>query len=97
MNEGIDIAFMGAKLATSNNKPASIAAHGISAFYNIAQIARYGYLCAEQQALFCNGYNVYYDADLIRRHRQEQIKHTALALGDIIMLFAIGLSDNNSR
>lgn len=39
MNEGIDIAFMGAKFATSNNKPAGIALHGVSAFYNIGQIA----------------------------------------------------------
>ena len=96
MNERIDIAFMSAKLVTVNNRSAGMAVHSASAFYNIGQIARYGYLCAEQQSLCCNGYNVY-DIGFVRRYRQEQIKHTVLALADIFMLFAIGLSDNRSR
>ena len=96
MYEGIDIAFASAKLATSNNKSANVAVHGASAFYNIAQIARYGYLCAEQQYATCNGYYVY-DADLARRYRMEQMKHTVLAAADIIMLFAAGFSGIQSR
>ena len=95
MNEAIDITFMGAKLATSNNKPASVAVHGVSAFYNIAQIARYGYLCAEQQYATSNGYIVY-DADLARRYRMEQVKHTVLAAADIVMLLTIAFTDRQS-
>ena len=78
MNEGIDIAFMGAKFVISNNKPAGITVHGVSAFYNIGQIARYGYLCAERQTAYINGVFVH-DECLVRQYRKEQVKHTILA------------------
>ena len=86
---------MSAKLATSNNKPASVAVHGASSFYNIAQIARYGYLCAEQQYVTSNG-DIVYDADIARRYRMEQFKHIVFATIDVAMLISEGLMDNQS-
>ena len=96
MYEGIDIAFASAKLATLKNKPASIAVHSASAFYNIGQIARYGYMYAEHQAINCNSFSVD-DTEIVSEYRREQVKHTLLAATDIMMLLLIGLSSLESE
>ena len=89
MNE-IDIAFMGAKMAASKNESASVAVHGVSAAYNIAQIARYSYAYGNGQRLLCEGLPV--DTVQMEQFRRERIKHTVLATLDIASLFLIGLS-----
>ena len=91
MNEGINLTLAVAKMATMNNEAASIAIHGVSAAYNIGQIARYRMMCANNNAPFSNG-GIQVSAVLIEQYRQELIKHTILAGIDIIALFAKGIS-----
>ena len=55
MNENIDLAFTGAKLAAIGNEPASIAIHGASAAYNIGQMARYRVMYLNGQTVWQNG------------------------------------------
>ena len=89
MNE-IDIALLGAKMAASKNESASVAVHGVSVAYNIAQIARYSYAYSNGQRLFIEGLAV--DNVQMEQIRQERIKHTVLAALDITSLFLLGLS-----
>ena len=96
MNEGIDISFMGAKVAASKNQAASVAVHTLSASYNIAQIAHYRALCAGlQNAQLSNGVQV--NVEAMNQYRNELTKHTILAACDTISLILIGLAGINSR
>lgn len=90
MKEGIDIAFMGAKVAASKDQTASIAVHSFSAAYNIAQMAHYRYAYCYGQSLLCNGLQV--DLVQMKQYQQEVFKHTFLTALDIASLFLIGLS-----
>lgn len=56
MYEGIDMAFAGAKIASQNNVSTSLIVHGLSAGYNIGQMAHYRYMIAEYQMAMNNGY-----------------------------------------
>lgn len=93
MNEGIDIGFVGAKIATRDNQAASVAVHALSASYNIAQIARYRAFCARYSKALCNGVQI--DVDTMNQYRRELAKHTLLTGLDVVSLFLIGLSGRN--
>lgn len=91
MNEYIDLAIAGAKIATINNNPASITVHGLSAAYIIGQMARY-------RVLFLNGHSALQaDRDratiaISEQYRREMVKHLAFSCIDFFSLFLIGIS-----
>ena len=91
MNEGIDIAFMGAKIATRENMPASITVHSLSMAYNIAQMTRYRVEYINSQRLLING-ATQVSLSQQEQYRREMIKHSILATLDIASLFFIGVS-----
>ena len=91
MNEHIDLTFVGAKMATHDNEAASIAVHGMSAFYNIGQMARYRVLYFQEQYANMNG-GPGASATHMEQYRREMCKHTVLASLDILSLFIKGLS-----
>lgn len=78
-------------MAARNNEAASIAIHGVSAFYNIGQVAHYRMLCTNYKTSLVDG-SAQVSADMMGQYKQELIKHTLLAGLDIFTLFAIGLS-----
>jgi len=92
MNEGIDIAFLGAKVAAKDNKAASIAVHGVSAAYNISQMFRYRVAYFDGQRLLTNGAVQSIIADT-EQYRREMNKHLLLAGLDIISFFLMSLQD----
>lgn len=92
MNEHIDLTFAGAKIAARNNEVASTVIHGVSAFYNIVQMARF-------RVLYCQGRSAYESGDSVvsasftEQYRREMWKHTVLAGIDILSLFIISFSE----
>jgi len=91
MNEGIDLAFIGAKVATRENIAASLAVHGLSAAYNIAQLYRYRVAYLDGQRLLTNG--VTQAITNTEQYQREVIKHSLLAGFDIISFFLISFQD----
>ena len=91
MNENIDIAFAGAKIATRNNEIASTAIHGVSAMYNIGQMARYRYMYFQEQNAYMSG-GPGASCLFMEQYRREMWKHTVLASIDILSLFLKGIS-----
>lgn len=92
MNEGIDIAFLGAKVAAQENKAANIAVHGVSVAYNISQMFHYRMAYFDGQRLLTNGALRVTFADMAQC-RREMIKHSLLASLDIFSLFLISFHD----
>ena len=92
MNEGIDIAFLGAKVAAKDNTSTSIAVHGLSAAYNISQMFRYRVAFFDGQRLLANGATQETIADT-EQYRRNMIKHSLLAGLDIVSLFMISFQD----
>lgn len=90
MNEHIDIAFAGAKVAAKDDPRASVAVHGMSLGYNIAQMGLYRYAYCEALASQRMGMQV--NTEQIQLYRREAIKHTVLAGLDILSLFFMGSS-----
>ncbi len=90
MNEGIDIALMGAKIAAGKNQAASVAVHALSVSYNIAQMARYRVMCAENLTMQ-SSCGVQDCVDIRNQYRKELLKHTVLTGIDVFSLFMIGL------
>ena len=92
MNEHIDLAFIGAKALTKADEQASIIVHSMSAFYNIAQIARYRSLYF--QAVNSPSINAGHQEIQLyaETYRTETIKHSVLAGLDILTLLIKGLS-----
>ena len=85
MNEHIDLAFAGAKMAARKNEIASTVIHGMSAFYNIGQMARYRVMYYQGHYACLNGdSNV--SISLNEQYRREMWKHTILAGIDVISL-----------
>lgn len=77
MNEHIDLTFAGAKIAARNNEIASTAIHGVSAMYNIGQMARYRVMYfQEQNAYMSGGPNA--SCIFMEQYRREMWKHTVL-------------------
>ena len=91
MNEYIDLTFAGAKIAACNNEAASIAIHGVSAMYNVGQMARYRAMYFQEQYAHMNGGPVA-SAIRIEQCRREMWKHTILASIDMISLIIMGAS-----
>lgn len=95
MNESVDISLMAAKLAAKDNKAASLVVHGLSATYNIAQMAHYRYAYCIEQNLVKYGLvqaEVLQRQALEEQYRQEMIKHTILSVLDITSLLLMSLS-----
>ena len=91
MNEGIDIALVGAKVAASNNQTANLAVHALSASYNIAQIAHYRAMIAGlSNTQLINGVQI--SCNALTQYRRDLIKHTVLASLDVFTLFMIGFA-----
>ena len=91
MNEGIAIAFAGAKVAAKDDPRASVAVHAISLGYNIAQIGLYRYAYGEALASQRMGMQV--NPEQIQQYRRESIKYTVLAGLAILSLFTMSLAD----
>ena len=91
MNEGIDIALTGAKIAASKNQAVSVAVHAISASYNIAQMVRYQVLCANLSYAQLPG-GIRNSMGTLEQYRRELIKHTILSGIDVLSLLLIGVS-----
>ena len=89
MNEHIDLTFAGAKIAASNNEAASTAIHGLSAFYNIGQMARNRVMYFQERYAYLNGET---GASATFMDRREMWKHTVLAGIDILSLYIKGFS-----
>lgn len=96
MNEGIDIALSGAKIAASKNQAASIAIHALSASYNFAQMVRYQVLCADLSYAQLPG-GIQNSMGTLEQYRRELIKHTILSGIDVLSLLLIGLSGLNKK
>lgn len=91
MNEGVDIALMGAKLAASENEGASVTVHSLSLVYNLAQIVHYRYeYCNEQRLSLYGGEQMFFSQQ--EQYGRELAKHTFLAVIDGVSLFLMGLS-----
>lgn len=92
MNEYIDLAIAGAKIATINNNPASITVHGLSAAYIIGQMARY-------RVLFLNGHSALQaDRDratiaISEQYRREMVK----AFGLLVYRFLFSFFDRHLK
>lgn len=82
MNEHIDLIFVGAKIAAHNNEIASTAIHGVSAMYNIGQMARYRVMYFQEQNAYMTGVPVAL-CNLMEQYRREMWKYTVLASIDI--------------
>lgn len=91
MNENIDIAFTSAKIATYNNAVASTTVHGLSALYNIGQMARYRVLYYQEQYAITNGGSAK-STIICEQYYREMWKHSVLAGIDILSLFFKGFS-----
>ena len=91
MNEHIDLTFAGAKIATRNNEIASTAVHGVSAMYNIGQMARYRVMYFQEQNAYLSG-DPGASCLFKEQYRREMWKHTVLANIDILSLFIKGIS-----
>lgn len=91
MNEGIDIALTGAKIAAGKNQAASVAVHALSASYNIAQMIRYRALCAELSYAQLPG-GIQGSVDTLEQYRRELMKHTILTGLDVLSLLMIGVT-----
>lgn len=91
MNE-IDMALMGAKVMTWNNKPASIAVHGLSVAYNIGQMTWYRMQYLNQVAALTNGGTVY-DINLANDYKREMYKHAFLTGLDCLVIFLTAMSE----
>ena len=96
MNEGIDIALTGAKIAASKNQAVSVAVHAISASYNIAQMIRFQVLCASLSYAQLPG-GIQNRMDTLEQYRRELIKHTILSGIDVLSLLLIGVSGLSKR
>ena len=90
MNEFIDISFAGAKIAARNNEVASTTIHGMSAFYNIGQMARYRVAFFQEQQAYANGVSGA-SAYNMEQYRREMWKHSVLTGIDLISLFIKGV------
>ena len=91
MNEHIDLFFAGAKIAARNNEVASTAIHGISAMYNIGQMAGMRVMCFQERYAYLNeGRDA--SAILAEQYRREMWKHTILASIDFFSLIIKGVS-----
>ena len=91
MNEHIDLTFAGAKIAARNDEVASTVVHGLSAFYNIGQMARYRTMyCRGQYANMNGDYSV--STSLNEQYRREMWKRTVLAGLDLVSIFLISCS-----
>ena len=91
MNE-IDMALMGAKVMTWNNKPASIAVHGLSVAYNIGQMTWYRMQFLNQMAALANG-GTGYDINLANDYKREMYKHAFLTGLDCLVLFLAAMPE----
>lgn len=91
MNEYIDMTFAAAKMAAHDNEVASTAIHGLSAMYNVGQMARYRVSYYQEQYANLNG-RPDASAILMEQYRREMLKHTVLASIDILSLFIKGFS-----
>ena len=96
MNEGIDIALTGAKIAAGKNQAASIAVHALSASYNIAQMVRYQALCAELSYAQLPG-GIQGNVETLDQYRRELMKHTILTGLDVLSLLLIGVIGLSQR
>ncbi|MBR5399906.1 MAG: hypothetical protein IK103_08975 [Bacteroidales bacterium] len=96
MNEVIDVAFAGAKIASRNNVSTSLIVHGLSAGYNIGQIAHYRYMIAEYQMAVSNG-NISAYLKELEQYKRELTKHTVLSIIDVVSLFCIGFNGLNRK
>lgn len=85
MNEKIDMAFVGAKIASRNNVTADLIVHSLSAGYNIAQMAHYRYLIAENQMALNNGF-VSTSLNGLEQYKRELAKHAFLSVIDVVSL-----------
>lgn len=91
MNEHIDLTFAGAKIAARNDEVASTAIHGVSAMYNIGQMARCRFMYFQEQNAYVSGYpNASFLS--LEQYRREMWKHTVLANIDILSLLINGYS-----
>ena len=96
MNEHIDLAFAGAKIAVRNDEVASTVIHGMSAFYNIGQMARYRTMYYQGQYAYINGdYSV--STSLNEQYRREMWKHTVAASMDVLSLFLFFSEERSGR
>lgn len=97
MNEHIDLTFAGAKIAAGNDEVASTVVHGMSAFYNIGQMARYRTMYYQGQYAYINGdYSV--STSLNEQYRREMWKHTVAAgIGILAILLVASSGMRGSR
>ena len=86
MNEHIDLTIAGAKIAARDNEAVSTAIHGISAMYNVGQMARYRVMYFQEQYAYMSG-GPMASTILLEQYRREMWKHTVLASIDILSLF----------
>lgn len=92
MNEHIDIAFTGAKIATHDNEVASTTVHGLSALYNIGQMVRYRVMCFQEQCAIMYGGSAK-KTIISEQYYREMWKHSVLAGIDILSLLTKGFSE----
>ena len=92
MNENIDIAFMGAKMASSKNEVAHMTVLGLSMAYNFGQLARYRYLSATCQNAMVYGVNYQTNMGQVERYNSEIVKHAILGILDVATCIAVGVN-----
>ena len=91
MNEHIDLAFAGAEIAARNDEVASTVVHGLSAFYNIGQMARFRAMYCQGQYAYMNG-ETSVSASLNEQYWREMWKYTVAAGIDLVSFFLISYS-----
>lgn len=92
MNENIDIAFLGAKVASSKNEAAHMTVLGLSMAYNLGQLARYRYLSATCRNAIAYGVNCQTNMEQIGRYNREIVKHTVLGILDVATCILVGIN-----
>ena len=78
-------------MAARNNDVASTAISGLSAMYNVGQMARFRVMYFQEQQAYLNG-GLSASTILMEQSRREMWKHTVLAGIDILSLFIKGCS-----
>jgi len=91
MSEHIDLAFAGAKIAARNDEVASTVVHGLSAFYNIGQMARFRAMYCQGQYAYMNG-ETSVSTSLNDQYRREMWKYTVAAGIDILAILLVASS-----
>lgn len=91
MNEHIDIALTGAKLAARDNEVASLTVHTISLTYNLAQLMYSRYMYLNCQSALATG-AIQADYQQIEQYKYSSIKHTLLLALDATSLILDGIT-----